>query len=948
MAQEHPTIHQNPWEYTFEVPRLDVQKDFRTQPPGTFSRLSGVDGRYAGRIRRFPGFSRVYPTEMFPATIGGFAYTVGGATQTFFKFFTITRGPYSSDRLRGFVFLGRSALGGATQRDVLFVIFSVEGATIASAVLLEAGAEGGTGLAFRHLDVTPDHQLLVIVGETTHSSPVSSKVESFARYCGSTGGWKTLSWTFDATGFSVGFNSVFPPVRTIITGQLRSFSVDVNHFLEQRKKYGLCYRILFPDQGYVGPISIPVETVSSSDGFDTQSSGAFFTHPVLPAAFGDVFTRCVVQTFRTVESESQFADQLGILHLESEWEIPRQTGALTGVTSSFNAANSWTALSTGNSAGSITGVSLGDVIYLFYGPGGGGSAGFISQLTGLVFRRRVTALDAGNEKITWDEPIPVDEAGSLRRLNWCVSKVGGEADTTGSFQLERTGFSLVRVFWGYNNRVLAIPTSNNANINDAPRGYSDAALVQAPQVDPEEFSILFKSNPRTRLIQEYENLLVRVTSPSNAEGTSENDVIRWDFVDRDRKGLLPVLNKRRLPDLSDKVVNLIKADPFLAVFLQNSFLRIHRSGSRLAVDVFHNQHGAVGRYGIVAFGTNVYAVSPVGILLADLTTGQIDVLGATQHFFDETGRWRNDLEFIKAGYDPQLGALMFLNPVKSEMLLLWLNYGVMSHLVDVPFSDMTMGVDIRTGGLKRILFLESSISTNVGVYEADAGRTGLSRTTIAHKTTTGGNPIAFNGVVLSATASSITWTSATYGRPDADQAGHFVRILDANGNPKGDPRRIASVSSGSPASSVTISGTFSSIPIAGDRFALCGIPLRMTLWPFNDPSSPIPNMFRVMTTRAIGAFIANLFGDTGAANPNLKLRYQLFSRDENTPLQVGTAALDTGKEGVIDAVSNENTFVSLEQFQPVLVPGVECWASNLDLDLLGLTVMGTVGWSKAK
>ena len=59
MALRHGTFHDFVWDYDFPLPALDVQRDFRTQQPGRFSRLIGVDGRYSGRLRRFPGWKKV-------------------------------------------------------------------------------------------------------------------------------------------------------------------------------------------------------------------------------------------------------------------------------------------------------------------------------------------------------------------------------------------------------------------------------------------------------------------------------------------------------------------------------------------------------------------------------------------------------------------------------------------------------------------------------------------------------------------------------------------------------------------------------------------------------------------------------------------------------------------------------------------------------------------------
>lgn len=988
---EHQTYHSAPWEYTFGEPELNVQTDFRALPPGQFSRLSGIDWRDIGKLRRFPGF---VSTDSLPSTIGGAAYTIGGKNGlSFFRHFSVLAGPYTSSVIRGVVFLGMRNSGGS--HDALFVVYSLEGAALSSAVLYElSGTEG-----FRYVDVATDHQLLLIVGETDGTDSTQTKVERLARFCGTTDDWQTARWNPipNLTNRPIGLNSFIGTAATD----------NVNHFLGASKIYGLCYRWVFPDQGYFGPITRPVENVGvkflAPTGVET-SSGAYIVGgnsgtPVLafPMGTGDykdtflgdanVFTRAIIQTFRTTEAFFASQDARGILHFEAEYEIPRVSYVslgtaptdypIQGRTPTFaDGSSPWTTLSTGNMAvGTVDGnavftgdgariadVSVGDTIYLLMGPSGTGTESFRDQLTGLVYKRRITAVNIGNRNITWDLPIPRDFSGSARRLSWSVSRAGAEAKTKGLFFTAfanpggvDTSSHSVNIFWGYNSLVIGMYSGSgtspqHANVVDTPTGYPDSALTLLPEVEPEEFAILSKGSPRTKLIQEYEGLLVRVTAPSNAENASDHDVVRWDFVDRPRKGLIPGINRRRLPELNDSVVSLIRADPFLAVVLNNSILRLHRSGSNLAVDTIHNQHGAAGRFGTLAIGTNLFLVSPVGILVCDLTSGTVQVINSTAKFFNESGRWAGDLNLVRSAYDATMGAAVWLNPTKKEILALGFNHGIMAHLVDVPFGDVSTGISLTTGNvfpgtLKRAVFLES---TSMKLYKMDAFRGGPGKCMTFNQL----SGQSFNGVVLTVTNSpngSITWTTGTYGSAHADMVGHLLRFFDTNGNPKGNAYRVTSQTS----SSLTITGAFSPTIAIGDRFSIGGVTLQATMWPlYGDPQTPLLDMLRLKKVFAMGAAVANLSGDVtvpgGGANPNLKLRYQLFGRSETVGEQVAVASSsDTGAEGSLDDDRNDPNFAGVDTQRPVLVPGVECYAANVDFDLLGLIVQGSIEGGRA-
>jgi hypothetical protein len=915
VGSRHLTYHDFTWDYNFPLPRLDIQQDFRTQTPGTFSRLVGVDGRYAGRLRRFPGWKQVESI-----TLG--TVTVGGANTELFMPFAIQKGATGSNVIRGILFLGQD--GGS---DKLYAFFSDDDGSSPTAPALGIVHTFGSGTSAPvTLDVAMDHELLYIVGEDGASPP--AKIERLARYTGITNGWKSATWVTTA-----------PPRPSISVAHTKSADTfdtsgkDTGH-LAPGDVLGFCYRLVYPEQGFVGALSSPQEFET-----DTPNNEATLVY-VKPApsnpesGYGNVFSRAFVQIFRTTGNKGLEEKQAqGTLYLEAEWEVPRVSGSMSGT---FLTNTGYDDSRTIKAIEDISGmgIAVGDIIYLALPVLTRDALDTSDNRNNYgvpLYRRTVETVDTGpavgSQTITFDRTIggrpDVNVTGNGQ---FWVSRVGDGDDTTADY-----GSSDKLVGW-VPELVGKTPAS------DTPVGLDDRALILQPSLDPVEFSTFNKDgNPRARLIEEYENIFVRVTSASKEAGGQ--NVLRWGFADRPRKGLIPVLNRRVLSDLTDNVVGLLKADPFLVVIMNNGTLRIHRSGSRLAVDPIHNRFGTVSVDSAIVVGTNLYFASPSGILLIDLTTGQVDALNATQHFFDEggtgTGNWRDDLDEIDGAYDAQLGALMFLNKTKFEMLVVWLNYGVFTHLVDVPFDRLVSSGNLQSGGLRRALFFNATAGT---FHEIDAARAADSRTTFSYKTdgTETSAGLTYNGTTTGATATKLTDSAATF---NANMKGHFVRVRQSDGVWK--RARITAVSQVSGPGILVLD---TDIAAAADlRYAIGAIPFQVTMHPLSgDPNTPVLDLFAVKKVTAMGAAVANLSRAASATYDTFL--YQLFERGHDmatASAASGDANTETA-EKAIDGDKNANNFAAIQRNHSILVPGLEVWSSNLDLDLLGVVVHGKI------
>lgn len=499
----------------------------------------------------------------------------------------------------------------------------------------------------------------------------------------------------------------------------------------------------------------------------------------------------------------------------------------------------------------------------------------------------------------------------------------------------------------------AIDFGADNSVGGGGTGLSDEALVLQDNLSSSEVQVFESGNPKAKRIEKFEELLIFGTAPLDADDARDTEILRWSFVELDRPNIIPIDNRRTPDDLGDTMQDLVRAGPFLAAVYDNSVIRIHRSGSRLAVDNLHNRYGSGGRFGSVAIGSNLYIVSPVGILILDLASGSLDVIGATQHFFDESadGHWRDDLADVHAVYDTELGAVIFQNTVKDETLLIWLNHGTVGLLKQSPWDDLAFGPDLASGGTKKAFFLvktpngfavrgfDSGFSSGFGmtpaggrVYQIDHNLS------VGNQTMTGGAGLTFNTTAKTgSTSTSIIGQDADI--YDTTMLGHYIRFID--GALAGEAQKISALSG-----TTFTTAAFTGSPAAGDKFSIGEIPFEVTMWPLSgDPRSPgVLDLIRSKTVNAMGLIIENLTGDVTSGNPNLEMTCQIFDRtSQSTAAKEGTASL------LVDTTEGRTakTVTALKFNAPIQVPGVECHSSDLGFDLLGVYLEGSIGRSKS-
>jgi len=816
------------WEYGFGSPALDTRPSPYLQPPGTFSRLTGVDGRYFQRLRRFPGFyeEATLPSqaeEFWDPADGDYGvdkdYTFGdSAGNKHYHYFCIQEETNRSGLLRGIIFLGQDH----NSKTSLYAYYyrTSTSTTQLQKIGYVDGAAGST-TAISYIGMSHNHRHIFVVGQLTDGTSIDRAFRFNYDAVPANESW--VGWLISPSEPGLAPDNTFLK-DSPVSGDYGHYNTQVagttaGGWLQNGQRYGFAYRLVCPEQDMYGPLSDILELTAATNsyvsGFRTNALGTPANHGLVFAATAWA-TKRYIEYWRTVGSGFGDISRIGSLYLERRQEI------------------------------NITAYAGGDRFIAFWGVRQGGF------------------------------------------------------DAAGPFF-----FQTAMVF----------PPSANANA-----GLSDTAMASRLALDPQE-TRSFVTLPPGKRIAHYEGLLVLATDTvgSGDEGP-DTETLRWSTVNRDRQNLFPLEHYKAPEDLSDSFKELVRAGSFLAAVMDNHIFRIHRSGSRVSIDTLHNRHGASSRHGILAIGTNLLMVSPVGLLLVDLGSGQVDVLSASQHKLDKTTEWRASLEDVQAAYDSRIGAAIFHNPTEDEMLLVWMNEGVLTHLEDCPWDWILTGSDFTNGGVTKALFINEASKR---IFSVDVD--GSADTATMNGGATGPD---YNGVV-STYAGAVITPSGTPALPtDNSLDGFYVHFTVKEDGTEvtgvtGERRTISSTN----ATTFTMNSALSGNP-TGVQYHLAPIPFKVSLSPVGMSSEGAMDAFSVKKVRGMGALWRELSGDTTGAFCN----YQLFEDDSDTAERTAYADITT-----VPA----HTYWSAPHRGTVIVPGMECCWSNLTFELLGCIVQGS-------
>jgi hypothetical protein len=368
---------------------------------------------------------------------------------------------------------------------------------------------------------------------------------------------------------------------------------------------------------------------------------------------------------------------------------------------------------------------------------------------------------------------------------------------------------------------------------------ADADNILVNQAQYNAFDDVVEFFPKKiKLLLPYQGTMLRVGTVPFPEGTEtisdRDEVLSWGALNKYAPEQCRIADSTPLGSSQDeKALSLVTAGDYAFAVGDTSVFRMHRNGNLLAINEVQTLSGGVGRFGAVGVGTALWYMAPNGVYMVDGASGEYQLISALDRVVQDD--WKASLTAVHMGYDMLLGAVLLLNTTEEEMILLWNNTGAITQLNNVPFKFLTYGVDPKNADLNK-----SWTITNSGiVYSPNATRStaNYDGTPQGAFTMCGGDPTAlWNAVVTTGSTSSaikVTVPSGEFLDPGA--IGQKLHVL--TGAQSYNARTISSVSYPSAnqtytfiSTSVTAaSGTPFSAVLAGDVIKIV-IPGKTDQW----------------------------------------------------------------------------------------------------------------------
>lgn len=423
------------------------------------------------------------------------------------------------------------------------------------------------------------------------------------------------------------------------------------------------------------------------------------------------------------------------------------------------------------------------------------------------------------------------------------------------------------------------------------------------------------------LLCPYQGTLLRVGSipraVSPAVTIDRSNMLSWGSLLRYAPEECRVQDATPLGSGQDEFIwALVTAKDFAFAIGDSGVFRIHRNGQLLAINELQSLAGGVGRWSNVSIGSTLFYLSPHALYAIDAASGDEQIVSAVGRIvLDE---WRDTLPYVRMAADAALGAVIMSNTATKTAYLLWLNTGIITELVDFPFGPCTSGIDPTTGGSVRSFWVLGTGAIFTPNTEREQGvALSMCGGAVIEGTT-------WNGQVESGTSS---WMNIE-GTLDPKSIGFEVYFL--SGDNAGQHRTIASIGV---EPDVTWTTPLPQPVAPGDRFSIAPVIFEVVGWPLQ--ASDGIDLWRRKIVVATGCSLVLLGGETGDANPNLLVEHSIYHRDDLA------APCVSNLEGSMSEEAAKN-FVDIRYAGPSLMPGWAQRASNLDFELLGGIVKASI------
>ena len=770
MAEDRPYL-----EYPFRSPRMDQSVPPNQVRPGSFGRLSGVDGRFKGGLRKYFGNKKVVDLDTV-TNLGGIDAYNG---PDFFKQVTFQRRGTSSI-YRGFVIRWDSQ--NDTDDEQIDLVYTINNGTTWTALAIWAA--GNTVTSALEIDCAIEGEFLIVAVDT--KSP------------------KTVYWNGASLVAVDSGPGYFATELTTMTES--STSVDTDYYLNGAGTYQIAWRFYDATRGIFSSLSAPVTihmdhyrktkataTVNfSSSGGD---SGLFVD--------GDVIT-INSREYEADDNSSYAGDvQVDISGLTTIAQHAQAlVDAINGDASAEVTASAQTtsvlleALERGSGGNALTltktesGANADDISVSGATLAGGGfdtdsaeeqckAVLDLPNNTAVVTDKAYTNFNALFDTVDIFRTINLGNAsatnGAIFYLEQTIAKTGNWA-TSGAWDTLQVTIGTV----------------------------VDTALPFCTMYNPE--TDIVTAPPQSGTIGRYEDQTYMAQTASVDGGYAT----LFSSPEHASPEYFSTYNKRVGVPEDGKPLRFLPAGESLFQLCHNAVVHIYKSGKLQPIRFarLHTKRGLVGKEAGHSSGNSVFMVSGVGLVILNASDGSMGaVSSADRVIFDD---WKSYLTGIKSGYDSLMNASFFLCPDTDEMLILWHSTQVCTMLDGVNFVGVTDGPDISSGEHDRVYFI-----TKTGLIVSPDNLQSGSGTAWDIS-----DSYTLNGTAT-ATGSTLSDENATF---HADMIGTLVYMT--TGENAGLGREVASLTS----TEITFSTSFPNDIATGDTYAVSPVPFSLRAW----------------------------------------------------------------------------------------------------------------------
>ena len=763
--------------YPFRTPRMDQSVPPNQVKPGSFGRLSGIDGRFFGGLRKFYGMKEVLDLD----DITGMGAIDSYAGPDFVRYVTFQK-IGTSTVYRGFVIRWDSQ--NSTANEQIDLVYTADNGSTWTKLAIWAAGTGITASLEIDCVVSGGYLLIAVDTKATKTVYWDTADEALTVVSSGPGGFDT----------------------ELTAPTLNTSTVNTSFQLKGNGTYQIAYRFYSSTRGIYSSLSAPLvvhlDHLKTTKAVGTISFTAGGGDSGLMVA-GDVFT-INTRTYEYIDSGSDVtivaaAAATTASHATALADAINGDSSAT-VTASAQSSSVLLEVIVRGTAGNAYGLSVVEIA-----PNEDDISVSGSTLSGGGV---VTTEPETQVKITLDFPahasvVSGEDFDDFSALFDTVDifrtiDLGNTTATQGAiFYLEQTIAKTGN--WATSGAWDALTVDIGTLV--------DGALPFQTMYDPEKDVVA--APPQSGAIGRYSNVTFMAQATSVDGG--------YDTLSSSPEHISPeyfsTYNKRVGDPEDGRPLRFIAAGDSLFQLCYNAIVHIFKSGKLkpLQFSRLHKKRGIVGKEVAHSSGNSVFMITGLGLVILNATDGGMSsITAADRVMFDD---WKSDLSTVKSCYDALMNASFFLNPTRREMVILWHSTQVCTMIDGANFVAATSGPDISSGKNDRAFFVTATgLIVSPDSLEAGNGTMwDLSDT------------YTLNGTATATSATTLTDTNATL---NADMVG--ARLYVTSGDNAGDSQEIATINNTTKV--VTFVTNFDDDIATGDTYAVSPVPFSLRAW----------------------------------------------------------------------------------------------------------------------